>query len=71
MADKIKQAVAEILSAAGIKGEINLTAPPKPEMGDLAFACFDVAKEWKMTPPEAAKALELRIKNNKIENFFQ
>lgn len=64
MADKVKESIKKLLVAAGVKGEINLTVPPKPEMGDLAFACFDIAKEWKMSPPEAAKKLESGIKNN-------
>jgi len=45
------------LRRAGVNGEINFSTPPKPEMGDLALACFDIAKEWKMNPVEAAKKI--------------
>ena len=34
-----------------------MSLPPKVEMGDLAFACFDIAKAWNMTPVDAAKKI--------------
>lgn len=54
------------LQKAGVEGEIALTIPPNPEMGDFAFACFGVAKVWQMNPVEAAKALESRITNYEL-----
>lgn len=35
----------------------NLSRPPKPEMGDLAFSCFRPAKDLNRKPPELAAAL--------------
>lgn len=61
MSVDIKEEIKKMLAAAGVTGEIKFSSPPKPEMGDLAFACFDVAKIWKMSPAEAAKKIETEI----------
>ncbi|MDD2758413.1 MAG: arginine--tRNA ligase [Patescibacteria group bacterium] len=58
----IKVAIAKLLTAAGVTGAIDFSSPPKPELGDLAFACFDLAKEQKINPAEAAKNLAGKIK---------
>ncbi|NQU99905.1 MAG: hypothetical protein HQ538_04155, partial [Parcubacteria group bacterium] len=42
---EISEQIIKILQNAGIKGKIELTTPPNSEMGDFAFACFDLAKE--------------------------
>jgi len=51
------ESVIKLLNEAGVMNSISLTVPPKPEMGDLAFACFGIAKEWKKNPIEVAKEL--------------
>jgi len=53
-----KSEIRRTLTQVGVGGEINFSAPPKPELGDLSFACFDIAKIWKMSPVEAAKKIE-------------
>ncbi len=66
----IEQQIINLLKKLGIKGEINFTVPPKAEMGDLAFACFEVAKLENKNPVEYAKGLAdklaLTIKSVKI-----
>ena len=57
----IHDQVKEILVEAGISGEIELASPPQPEMGDLAFGCFALAKEEKKNPAEVAAALADKI----------
>ena len=47
---------AEELEAVGDIGRL-LAAPPKAEMGDLAFPCFALAKLRKAPPPKIAAAL--------------
>lgn len=54
--EEIKKIIGEFVS-----GEIDLTIPPKPEMGDLAFACFGLAKEQRKSPVEAAKELKIKL----------
>ncbi len=54
---EIEKEIKNLLVGAGIKDETDLTTPPNPEMGDFAFACFGVAKEWKINPKEAAEKI--------------
>lgn len=60
-ADEIKK----ILQNAGVKGEIELTTPPNPEMGDLSFACFNIAREWRIGPKEAAEQIKAKAGGKK------
>jgi len=60
----LRQSVIELLQellgdAAGSPGELDeaLTVPPRPEMGDLAFPCFPLAKALRKAPPLIAKEL--------------
>ncbi len=64
--NEIKEKIKNLLAVAGVKSNIELTTPPNPEMGDFSFACFNIAKEWKMNPAEAAKTIELRIENHEL-----
>ncbi|MFC1800652.1 arginine--tRNA ligase, partial [Nanoarchaeota archaeon] len=60
-----KKAVVELLKkATGLK-EIELTQPPKPDMGDYAFPCFTLTKKLKKSPNEIAQDL---CKNIKLED---
>ncbi|MFA6547355.1 MAG: arginine--tRNA ligase [Candidatus Magasanikbacteria bacterium] len=58
------ESILKLLQEAGIKEEAKLTAPPKPEMGDLAFSCFEFAKSQGKNPVESAK--DLADKLNRI-----
>lgn len=66
---EVKKEILNLLAIAGVKGEMQLTIPPNPEMGDFAFACFSIAKELKMNPAEAAKTIESKIKNQKLKTI--
>ncbi len=55
------EVITKLLKKAGVKGQIMLSTPPKPEMGDFAFPCFNLAKEAKINPAEAAKELAAQI----------
>jgi len=75
--DEVKNQIIELLKSVGVNGEIELTTPPKTEMGDLAFACFGLAKEQGKNPVEVAKdlkkELDSRLRGNdaleKVEVF--
>ncbi|HYG75404.1 MAG TPA: arginine--tRNA ligase [Planctomycetota bacterium] len=41
-----------------------LGAPPKPEMGDYAFPCFQFAKSRKLAPPAAAADLAAKLSSD-------
>ncbi len=49
------------LQIAGVKGDIKLSSVPKPEMGDLAFGCFDLSKTQGKSPVECAKELVVQL----------
>jgi len=51
----IKEDLIKILKDVGVEGDIELSVPPKSEMGDFAFGCFDIAKTKKQNPVEVAK----------------
>lgn len=53
----IREIIKNILKEAGVTGEIELSIPPNPEMGDFAFGCFALAKEQGKSPVEVAKEL--------------
>src|SRR6266403_1880913 len=55
------EVITKLLKKAGVKGQIMLSTPPKPEMGDFAFPCFNLAKEAQINPAEAAKELAAQI----------
>ncbi|NQU83531.1 MAG: arginine--tRNA ligase [Parcubacteria group bacterium] len=67
----IKQELVKILNQAGVKNP-DLTTPPNSEMGDFAFACFDLAKEKGKNPVEVAGELEKKLhfltEGKQIEN---
>lgn len=52
--ESIKQEIEKLLKQAGLSGQIELSVPPKPEMGDLSFSCFNLAKEKNKNPAEVA-----------------
>lgn len=59
----IQDTIKTMLEHIGISGVIELSIPPKPEMGDLAFGCFQLAKEQNKKPNEVAEALKSEIRN--------
>ena len=46
--------------------EKEFTIPPKMEMGDFAFPCFELAKELKKSPVEIATILAEKVKNEEL-----
>ncbi len=70
MPQKLNEQIIKLLQDAGVSTPIELTTPPNSEMGDLAFVCFGLAKEWKVSPVEVAKKikkeLDSRLRGNDI-----
>jgi len=46
--------------------ELDLEVPPDNRMGDYAFPCFKLSKEWKKDPKEIANELAEKIKTDNI-----
>lgn len=61
----LEEGIKKSLFDLGIKGEVIFSAPPKPEMGDLAFACFGIAKELEKNPAELARELTEKLNQSK------
>jgi arginyl-tRNA synthetase len=63
--DIYKEVIAQCL--AGLLGKscddivAMLRTPPEPELGDYAFPCFILAKEWRQAPPQIAATLAQQI----------
>src|SRR3989344_193553 len=45
-----------------VRGEVKLEVPPDQKLGDFAFACFSLAKEFKKNPVHIAAELAQKIK---------
>ncbi|MBD3361526.1 arginine--tRNA ligase [Candidatus Woesearchaeota archaeon] len=56
-----QQQVIDILKKE-IKGEIKLEIPPNKDLGDYAFPCFALAKEYKKSPVDIAGELADKLK---------
>ncbi len=69
MIEVFESTIRKILSDAGIEGDVVLTTPPNAEMGDRAFACFELAKKEGTNPVEAAKKLLDKIEKNRAEHY--
>ncbi len=59
----------KIAEAAGEGVEVavtDLTDPPKPDLGELAYGCFSLAKKFGRSPAEIAKDLAGKIKSDHV-----
>jgi len=64
--DDFKKRIIGFLKKGTKLENIELEVPPNPEMGDYAFPCFALAKEWKKSPNEIAQELSKRFKPNDL-----
>ncbi|MFB6181902.1 MAG: arginine--tRNA ligase [Candidatus Magasanikbacteria bacterium] len=55
MIKNLKQKIKNILSGAGVDINIKLETPPDPDMGDIAFPCFEYAQKHGEDPTEVAQ----------------
>lgn len=55
-----------MLAKAGVTAEIELSTPPKSDMGDFAFGCFAVAKIAQKNPAEVATELVQKISASQL-----
>ncbi len=56
-----------ILLKKKVKGEVVLEVPPDPSLGDYAFPCFGLAKEFKKNPQQIAQELAKELKAEFLE----
>jgi len=65
--ESINSEIEKLLKQAGVAGQIELSVPPKPEMGDLSFSCFNLAKEKNKNPIEIAQGLAVSLRGGADE----
>ncbi len=58
---KLEEKILQILSANGLNFNVQFSTPPNPQMGDLSFACFELAKAQGKNPVECAKELAVLL----------
>ena len=61
--DEFKEQIIKFLKKEAKLENIELEVPPNTEMGDYAFPCFILAKEWKKSPNDIAQELEKKFKS--------
>lgn len=69
IADLIAQAIQQLSPESSIDSIAAyklLSRPPKKGMGDVAFACFPLAKELKSAPPQIANKLLKSLEENSL-----
>lgn len=71
MISQIKQLISVALQNAGATGTIELSSPPKTDMGDLAWPCFALAKENGGNPAALAQDLAAKLQSEKIEGVSE
>lgn len=61
MLNLLQKEILDYLKKIGINDIKDFSIPPNSEMGDLAFACFDLAKQENTNPVELAKDIVVRF----------
>ncbi len=67
ISQEIQNTVAQVYPEAKLEADqiyALLSRPPKADMGDIAFACFPLAKSLKQAPPQIAQKLAEAIKSS-------
>ena len=64
--DNFEDEIIKLLKKEVKLKEISLEKPPKPELGDYAFPCFALAKEFKKDPKDIARFLATKIKRTEL-----
>ncbi|MDP3765875.1 MAG: arginine--tRNA ligase [Nanoarchaeota archaeon] len=60
--DEFKESIIKFLKKEANLESIELEVPPSFDMGDYAFPCFILAKEWKKSPNEIAQELSKKFR---------
>ncbi len=59
--DKFKQHIQSFLKKEAEVEDAQLEVPPNPELGDYAFPCFQLSKQFKKAPQQIAKEIAERF----------
>lgn len=66
----LEELKSKIISALNLEKD-GFSYPPKPELGDLSLACFELAKKSQQNPAEFAAALATKLKESQdLQKYF-
>ena len=64
--DEFREKIIGFLKSETKLENIQLEVPPNSEMGDFAFPCFVLSKEWKKSPNQIAEELSKKFKPDRF-----
>jgi len=66
---KLEDKILDILKKNSLDFSIQFSNPPKAEMGDLCFPCFEIAKSKKQNPSECAEQIKNILEKSNLSEF--
>lgn len=66
---KLEEKISQILIDNGFNFKIQFSTPPNPQMGDLAFPCFELAKTQGKNPVEMAVGLKNILEKSDFSKY--
>ncbi|MCX6780084.1 MAG: arginine--tRNA ligase [Candidatus Magasanikbacteria bacterium] len=66
---KLEEKILQILSDNGLNFNIQFSTPPNPQMGDLAFPCFELAKQQGKNPVECATSVKEVLEKSSLQKY--
>ncbi len=66
---QLEEKILQILSDHGLNFNIQFSTPPNPQMGDLAFPCFDLAKSQGKNPVECALSVKEILEKSDLKKY--
>lgn len=66
---QLEEKILQILSDNGLNFNIQFSSPPNPAMGDLAFACFELAKLQGKNPTEMAVRIKAILEKSDLNKY--
>lgn len=66
---KLEEKISQILSENGLNFNVQFSTPPNPQMGDLAFPCFELAKSQGKNPVECATLVKEILEKADLKKY--
>ena len=66
---KLEEKISQILIENGLNFKLQFSTPPNPQMGDLAFPCFELAKSQGKNPVEVAGNVKEILEKSDLKKY--
>lgn len=66
---KLEEKISQILIDNGLNFKLQFSTPPNPQMGDLAFPCFELAKAQGKNPVEVAVTVKTILEKSDLSKY--